>query len=65
MTTLTNPFEIARETLRLLAGRRIPPTPDNYLTLYHEIAGTKAVPECNFPGSATSFAGGGAAQGIA
>src|SRR5574343_995707 len=41
MTTLTNPFEIARETLRLLAGRRIPPTPDNYLTLYHEIAGTK------------------------
>jgi len=43
MTTLTNPFEIARETLRLLAGRRIPPTPDNYLTLYHEIAGTKPV----------------------
>jgi diguanylate cyclase len=41
MTTLTNPFEVARETLRLLAGRRIPPTPDNYLTLYHEIAGTK------------------------
>lgn len=41
MTTLTNPFEIARETLRLLAGRRIAPTPDNYLTLYHEIAGTK------------------------
>lgn len=41
MTTLSNPFEIARETLRLLAGRRIPPTPDNYLTLYHEIAGTK------------------------
>lgn len=41
MTTLTNPFEIARETLRLLATRRIPPSPDNYLTLYHEIAGTK------------------------
>jgi diguanylate cyclase len=41
MTTLTNPFEIARETLRLLATRRIPPTPDNYLTLYHEISGTK------------------------
>lgn len=40
MTTLTNPFEIARETLRLLATRRIPPTPDNYLTLYHEISGT-------------------------
>lgn len=43
MTTLTNPFEIARETLRLLAARRIPPTPDNYLTLYQEIAGVKAV----------------------
>lgn len=41
MTTLTNPFEIARETLRLLAARRIPPTPDNYLTLYQEIAGIK------------------------
>jgi diguanylate cyclase len=41
MTTLTNPFEIARETLRLLAVRRIPPSPENYQTLYHEIAGTK------------------------
>jgi len=38
-----NPFEIARETLRLLAARRTAPTPDNYLTIYHEIAGTKAV----------------------
>lgn len=41
MTTLTNPFEIAREALRLLAVRRIPPTPDNYQTLYREIAGIK------------------------
>ena len=41
MSTLTNPFEIARETLRLLAVRRIPPSPENYQTLYHEIAGTK------------------------
>ncbi len=41
MSTLTNPFEIARETLRQLAGRRIPPTPDNYLTLYQEISGIK------------------------
>lgn len=41
MATLTNPFEIARETLRQLAARRVPPSPDNYLTLYHEIAGTK------------------------
>ncbi|HTJ96083.1 MAG TPA: diguanylate cyclase [Rhodocyclaceae bacterium] len=35
------PSEIARETLRQLAMRRIPPTPDNYLTLYNEISGTK------------------------
>lgn len=48
MTTLTNPFEIARETLRLLATRRIPPTPDNYLTLYHEISGTNPSKEA-FP----------------
>lgn len=40
MSTLTNPSEIARETLRQLTARRTPPTPDNYLTIYHEIAGT-------------------------
>ncbi len=43
MSMPKNPFEIARETLRLLAARRTAPTPDNYLTIYHEIAGTKAV----------------------
>ncbi|MCX8087058.1 MAG: diguanylate cyclase [Rhodocyclaceae bacterium] len=37
-----NPSEIARETLKRLAQQRIPPTPDNYRTLYHEIAGTTA-----------------------
>ena len=41
MSTLTNPFEIARETLKQLAARRIAPTPDHYLTLYNEIAGIK------------------------
>jgi diguanylate cyclase len=50
MSTLTNPFEIARETLRLLAVRRIPPSPENYQTLYHEIAGTKAASN-SFPES--------------
>ncbi len=45
MPTLTNPSEIARETLKLLATRRIPPTPDNYLTIYHEIAGTPKTPD--------------------
>ena len=29
------------ETLKRLALRRIPPTPDNYRSLYHEIAGTQ------------------------
>ena len=41
MSTPNNPFEIAREALKQLATRRIAPTPDNYLTLYHEIAGTR------------------------
>lgn len=35
-----NPSEIARETLRRLAAERIPPTPDNYRALYHQISGT-------------------------
>lgn len=42
MSTPQNPSELARETLRQLAMRRIAPTPDNYRTLYHEIAGTQA-----------------------
>lgn len=37
-----NPSEIARETLRQLAIRRTPPTPDNYRALYDEIAGAPA-----------------------
>jgi diguanylate cyclase len=39
-----NPSEIARETLKQLAARRLPPTPDNYLALYDEIAGTRSPP---------------------
>ena len=42
MTNKHNPSEVARETLRQLALRRSPPTPDNYRALYHEIAGTAA-----------------------
>ena len=42
MAEITQPSEIARETLRRLATQRKPPTPDNYRTLYHEIAGTRA-----------------------
>src|SRR3569832_943191 len=35
----TNPADIAREAFRLLAKRRIMPTPDAYRTAYEEIAG--------------------------
>lgn len=35
------PPDIAREALRRLAMKRVPPTPDNYRTYYHEIAGTQ------------------------
>jgi diguanylate cyclase len=34
-----NPTDLARETLKLLAVRRIPPTPANYHRIYNEIAG--------------------------
>ncbi|MDD5404659.1 MAG: diguanylate cyclase [Sulfuricella sp.] len=41
MPAFTNPADIARETLKLLSARRIAPTPENYQTIYHEIAGTR------------------------
>lgn len=34
------PLDIARDTLRQLALRGIPPTPDNFRSLYHEISGS-------------------------
>jgi diguanylate cyclase len=40
MAVLTNPTDLARETLKLLAARRIAPTPENFTRYYHEIAGT-------------------------
>jgi diguanylate cyclase len=40
-------IEIARETLRGLAMRKVPPTPDNYRSLYFEIAGQ--APTASFP----------------
>jgi diguanylate cyclase len=39
------PSDIAREALRRLATRRIAPTPDNYRSLYNEIAGTPGAAE--------------------
>ena len=37
---LSNPSELARETLKTLALRKIPPTPDSYAKIYAEISGT-------------------------
>src|SRR5574343_564943 len=42
MIDTSQPSDVARETLRQLALRRIAPTPDNYRALYHEIAGSVA-----------------------
>jgi len=53
-----SPFEIAREALKRLAIQRTPPTPDNYRSLYHEIAGTsasEAFPEKSFKSLVGSF----------
>lgn len=36
-----NPSETARHALKLLASRRLAPTPDNFAAVYHEIAGSK------------------------
>jgi len=35
----SNPSELARETLKTLAARKISPTPDNYARIYAEISG--------------------------
>lgn len=40
MNATSNPTDIARETLKQLATRRIAPTPDNYRELYQSISGT-------------------------
>jgi len=51
-----NPTEVARETLRRLAMRRIAPTPDNYQTLYDEIVGVPSAP-ANKATAETALAG--------
>ena len=48
MPAPTQPSDIAREVLRLFASRRLPPTPDNFRTLYHEVSGIPA-PDGPFP----------------
>ncbi len=37
------PQDIAREAVKLLAARKLPPTPDNFQAVYHEVAGTRAL----------------------
>ena len=37
------PFEIARETLKQISARKLPPTPTNYQTVYHEISGQPVI----------------------
>jgi len=44
MTDLSNPSVLAREALKLMAARRIAPTPENFARYYHEIAGTELPP---------------------
>src|SRR3989338_6893160 len=34
-----SPSDLARETLKTLASRKTPPTPDNYAKIYGEISG--------------------------
>ena len=38
------PFEIARETLKLLTARKLTPTPANYQSIYSEVAGVPTEP---------------------
>lgn len=45
-----SPADIARETLKLLASRRLAPTPSNYQAIYEEVAGL--VPQISFPQTA-------------
>jgi len=47
---LTNSSIVARETLRELAARKLPPTPDNYARCYNEIAGASAKPALDSSG---------------
>ena len=45
MNSAKSPSEIARETLKLLAARRLAPSPDNYRALYEEVAGVRSAPQ--------------------
>ena len=38
-----SPQEIARNAVKLLTTRRLPPTPENFQAAYHEVAGTRVL----------------------
>ena len=38
-TPIKQPTELAREAIRMLTAKRLPPTPDNFLQAYNEVAG--------------------------
>ncbi|MDP1634485.1 MAG: GGDEF domain-containing protein, partial [Gallionellaceae bacterium] len=42
MSNSNTPSDIARETLKALAARKLAPTPENYAHMYHEIGGEPA-----------------------
>ena len=44
MASLPSPAELARETLKMLASRKLAPTPDNYAQAYQEISGVEQSP---------------------
>lgn len=44
MATLSKPSEIARETLKTIAVRKLVPTPDIYAQIYQEMSGETAAP---------------------
>lgn len=46
------PAELAREAIRLLTSKRLPPTPDNFQQAYNEVAGVGAQP--GSPAAATA-----------
>jgi diguanylate cyclase len=44
MTDLSTPTLVAREALKLMAARRVAPTPENFARFYHRCAGTDLPP---------------------
>lgn len=44
MSTSNTPSEIARETFKILATRKLPPTPENFAQVYGEISGAPQEP---------------------